>query len=186
MAGSVSVSDGTYAWSQSGGSSNEDDFNASFSTNLNRITVNYFAGAPDDGRQIEVTYRYGAAGIVGALSSGSGHWLQLSIDGQVQATRERVLAVPFALYAGKLVEEGKVKVKNYFQIYKEINLGDAALVASHGNFIGLIINLFQPDFVYDQWKNMSMPDLYRIDFFHEKNTVVEHIGVEGVSTFKIQ
>ena len=71
-------------------------------------------------------------------------------------------------------------------ILQEINLGDAALVASHGNFIGLIINLFQPDFVYDQWKNMSMPDLYRIDFFDEKNTVVEHIGVEGVSTFKIQ
>jgi hypothetical protein len=100
VAGSVSVSDGTYTWSQAGGSSNEDDFNASFSTNLNRITVNYFAGAPDDSRQIEVTYRYGAAGIVGALSSGSGHWLQLSIDGEVQATRERVLAVPFALRAG--------------------------------------------------------------------------------------
>jgi hypothetical protein len=102
VAGSVSVSDGTYTWSQSAGSSNEDDFNASFSTNLNRITVNYFAGAPNDGRQIEVTYRYGAAGIVGALSSGSGHWLQLTIDGEVQATRERVLAVPFALVAGKL------------------------------------------------------------------------------------
>ena len=85
VAGSVSVSDGTYTWSQAGGSSNEDDFNAAFSTNLNRITVNYFAGAPNDGRQIEVTYRYGAAVIVGALSSGSGHWLELSIDGEVQA-----------------------------------------------------------------------------------------------------
>jgi hypothetical protein len=100
VAGSVSVTDGTYTWSQAGGSSNEDDFTAAFSTNLNRITVNYFAGAPGDGREIEVTYRYGAAGIVGALSSGSGHWLQLTIDGQIQATRERVLAVPFALRAG--------------------------------------------------------------------------------------
>ena len=84
------MNDGTYTWSQSGGSSNEDDFNASFSTNLNRITVNYFSGAPNDGRSIEVTYRYQAEGITGALSSGGEHWLQLTIDGDVQATRERV------------------------------------------------------------------------------------------------
>jgi len=71
-------------------------------------------------------------------------------------------------------------------ILQEINLGETALIASHGNFIGLIINLFQSDFRYDQWKNMSMPDIYRIDFIEENNTVVEHIGVEGVSTFKIQ
>ena len=100
VAGSVSVSDGTYTWSQSGGSSNEDDFNASFSTNLNRITVNYFSSAPNDGRSIDVIYRYQAEGITGALSSGGEHWLQLTIDGDVQATRERVLAVPFALRAG--------------------------------------------------------------------------------------
>ena len=100
VANSVSVSDGTYTWSQSAGSSNEDDFNASFSTNLNRITVNYFSGAPNDGRSIDVTYRYQAEGITGALSSGGEHWLQLTIDGDVQATRERVLAVPFALRAG--------------------------------------------------------------------------------------
>ena len=117
VAGSVSVSDGTYTWSQSAGSSNEDDFNAAFSTNLNRITVNYFAGAPNDGRQIEVTYRYGATGIVGALSSGSGHWLQLSIDGQIQATRERVLAVPFALYAGRLAGEKPIKNKYYTEVF---------------------------------------------------------------------
>ena len=112
VAGSVSVSDGTYTWSQSGGSSNEDDFSGSFSTNLNRITVNYFSGAPNDGRSIDVTYRYQAEGITGALSSGGEHWLQLTIDGDVQATRERVLAVPFALRAGGLA--GPKKKKNHF------------------------------------------------------------------------
>ncbi|MDC0049303.1 hypothetical protein OAL09_08185 [Verrucomicrobia bacterium] len=115
--GSVSVSDGTYTWSQASGSSNEDDFSASFSKNLKRITVNYFAGAPNDSRQIEVTYRYQSEGIIGALSSGSGHWLQLSVDGETQATRERVLAVPFALYAGKLAGEKRIKTKNYYGYY---------------------------------------------------------------------
>ena len=134
VAGSVSVSDGTYTWSQASGSSNEDDFNAAFSTNLNRITVNYFAGAPNDGREIQVTYRYGAAGIVGALSSGSGHWLQLTIDGQVQATRERVLAVPFALVAGKLAGSDSIKIKRYVESYRgningaEIDLRSRSLI----------------------------------------------------------
>ena len=71
-------------------------------------------------------------------------------------------------------------------ILQEINLGETALIASHGNFIAHIINLFQPDFRYDQWKNMSMPDIYRIDFIDEGNVVVEHVGVEGVSVFKIK
>ncbi|MDG2322289.1 MAG: hypothetical protein P8M08_02105 [Akkermansiaceae bacterium] len=113
VANSVSVSDGTYTWSQSAGSSNEDDFNASFSTNLNRITVNYFSGAPNDGRSIDVTYRYQAEGITGALSSGGEHWLQLTIDGDVQATRERVLAVPFALKAGTVNVIPKRRAKKH-------------------------------------------------------------------------
>ena len=33
----------------------------------------------------------------------------------------------------------------------------------HGNFIGLMINIFKPEFRYDEWKNMSMPDIFRID-----------------------
>ncbi len=41
VAGSVSVSDGTYTWSQSGGSSNDDDFGVVYSTNLRRVTVTY-------------------------------------------------------------------------------------------------------------------------------------------------
>jgi hypothetical protein len=113
VAGSVSVSDGTYTWSQSAGSSNEDDFSAVFSTNLNRITVNYFSGAPNDGRAIDVTYRYQSEGITGALSSGGEHWLQLTIDGDVQATRERVLAVPFALRAGTVNEVPRRRAKKY-------------------------------------------------------------------------
>ena len=58
------------------------------------------SGAPNDGRSINVTYRYQSEGITGALSSGGEHWLQLTIDGDVQATRERGLAGPFALRAG--------------------------------------------------------------------------------------
>jgi hypothetical protein len=96
VAGSVSVTDGTYIWSQSVGSSNEDDFGVAYSTSLRRVTVNYFSGAPAAGRTITATYRYGTSGITGALSSGAEHWMAISVDGTLQATRQRVLAVPFA------------------------------------------------------------------------------------------
>jgi len=83
VAGSVSVTDGTYTWSQSGGSSNEDDFSVVYSTNLRRVTVNYLNGAPAAGRTITATYRTPASGISGAL----------------QVPRQKVLSVPFAARA---------------------------------------------------------------------------------------
>jgi hypothetical protein len=99
VAGSVSVTDGTYTWSQSAGSSNEDDFGVTYSNNLRRVTVNYYNGAPASGRTITATYRYGTSGITGALSSGAEHWMTVSVDSVVQGTRQRVLAAPFAFHS---------------------------------------------------------------------------------------
>jgi hypothetical protein len=96
VANSVSVSDGTYTWNQSAGSSNEDQFGVAYSTSLRRVTVNYYNGAPAAGRTITATYRYGTNGITGALSSGAEHWMSISVDGTTQGARQRVLAVPFA------------------------------------------------------------------------------------------
>jgi hypothetical protein len=97
VAGSVSVSDGTYTWSQSAGSSNEDDFGVAYSTNLRRVTVIYYNGAPAAGRTITASYRYTDGSISGALATGSQHWMAISVSGLTQGTRQRVLAVPFAL-----------------------------------------------------------------------------------------
>jgi hypothetical protein len=101
VANSVSVSDGTYTWSQSAGSSNEDQFGGAYSTSLRRVTANYYNGAPAAGRTITATYRYGTSGITGALSSGAEHWMAVSVDGTVQGVRQRVLAVPFAQMTAK-------------------------------------------------------------------------------------
>jgi hypothetical protein len=104
VAGSVSVSDGTYTWSQSAGSSNEDDFGVAYSTSLRRVTANYYNGAPAAGRTITATYRYGTSGITGALSSGAEHWIAVSLDSVTQGVRQRVLAVPFSRIAGSVTE----------------------------------------------------------------------------------
>ena len=95
--GSVSLSDGTFTWSQSAGSSAPANFIGSFVAANGTASAIYIQGAPAAGTAIEVSFNYEEAGITGALSSGSSHWLELTVDGTVQATRERVLAVPFAL-----------------------------------------------------------------------------------------
>ena len=96
VAGSVSVSDGTYTWSQSGGSSNDDDFGVAYSTNLRRVTVTYFNGAPTAGRTITATCRTPASGISGALAGDNQPWAEITVDGVAQVPRQKILTVPFA------------------------------------------------------------------------------------------
>jgi len=58
-----------------------------------------YASAPSAGRTITASYRYGTSGIANALASGAEQWMAISVDGTVQGSRQRVLAVPFALQA---------------------------------------------------------------------------------------
>jgi N-acetylneuraminic acid mutarotase len=66
--------------------------------NQSTITATY-SSAPAAGRTITATYRYGSNNITGAFSNGAEHWMALSVDGITQETRQRVLAVPFAVNA---------------------------------------------------------------------------------------
>lgn len=64
------------------------------------ITATY-ATAPAAGKTITATYRFSASGISGALAAGTEQWLELTVDGVAQSPRQKVLAVPFAVYAQK-------------------------------------------------------------------------------------
>jgi hypothetical protein len=56
VAGSVAVTDGAYTWDQINGSSDGGvNFDASYSTSLRRITVNYYNGPPATGKVLKVT-----------------------------------------------------------------------------------------------------------------------------------
>ena len=60
-----------------------------------------YSTAAAAGRNITATYRFGTSGITGALGSGAEHWMAVSVDESPQATRQRVLAVPFAVKAAR-------------------------------------------------------------------------------------
>ena len=115
--GSVSLSDGTFTWSQSAGSSAPANFIGSFVAANGTASAIYIQGAPAAGTPIEVSFNYEEAGITGALSSGSSHWIELTVDGTVQATRERVLAVPFALKAGSVVTPSDPPTRRAKKVY---------------------------------------------------------------------
>ena len=102
--GSVSISDGTYTWSQSSGSSDPGAFTGSVTVGTGAISAIYLAGAPAEETEISASYNYNDSGISGALTTGTAHWLELTIDGDTQSPRERVLSVPFATVASSAVK----------------------------------------------------------------------------------
>jgi acylphosphatase len=92
------VSDGTYTWDQVNGSSDGGvNFDASYSTSLRRITVNYYNGPPATGKVLKVTYRSPSAGLTGILTNENDSWLEVAVNGTTQSPRQKLLAVPFAL-----------------------------------------------------------------------------------------
>jgi hypothetical protein len=108
VAGSVSVTDGTYTWSQSAGSSSEDNFSVVYSTNLRRVTVTYLNGAPAAGRTITATNRSPAFGITGALVGDKQPWVEIIVDSVAQVPRQKVLSVPFAKFSLATLETEKI------------------------------------------------------------------------------
>lgn len=57
-----------------------------------------YEGAPTAGTEIIASYKANENSIVGALSESDSCWLELSINGDLQSPRERILSVPFATY----------------------------------------------------------------------------------------
>lgn len=83
------------------------------------------------------------------------------------------------------VEQIKVELNKILNDFyeKDYNL----ILVSHGNSIGIILKYFlNQKFTFDDWKNISMPDMYSISF-DEKNTVIEFKrDVDGIEKiFKI-
>jgi hypothetical protein len=100
VAGSVTVTDGTYTWDQTNGSTNENDFSVAYSPNLRRVTVTYYSGAPAAGKTISASFRSPNSGIASSIADISNAWAEVSIGGTAQNPRQKVLAVPFSNFSG--------------------------------------------------------------------------------------
>jgi len=138
VSGSVSVTDGTYNWDQINGPSDGGvNFDASYSSALRRITVNYYNGAPPAGRIVRVTYRSPSAGLAGILTNENDPWIEVAVNGISQSPRQKINAVPFALRATKV---DSVDVSN-FQETVEVDFPIKRFHESWGGGGGHFINL---------------------------------------------
>ena len=91
----------------------------------------------------------------------------------------------YKLEGGESGEEAQGRAQAAIEeILSTVEEGQAAAVASHGNLIGLILRGIDPAFGFDEWRSMTMPDIFRIEIEGD-NLKLEHVGCEGVDTFKI-
>ena len=134
--GVISVTDGTNTFTSEDTPTGEESFSFTYTASLNRINL-VSNEPPAAGVSFTATYRYNEAGIVGALGTAAEHWMEVTIGGERQEPRQRLVAVPFALKAGSLFETKttkSIKLVKYFsdypwstRLYYNSVLGDHAL-----------------------------------------------------------
>ncbi len=57
-------------------------------------------------------------------------------------------------------------------VYEEVgNLNEISLLVTHGNLMSLLLRHFDASFGFQEWSNLSNPDLYRIDLFSTKGVM---------------
>lgn len=44
----------------------------------------------------------------------------------------------------------------------------SVVIVTHGNIMSLLLNHFQPHFGFDEWKQLSNPDVFEVDFGNEQ------------------
>jgi hypothetical protein len=161
VTGSVTVTDGTYAWDQINGSSDGGvNFDASYSTSLKRITVNYYSGAPASGKTISVTYRSPSAGLDSVFASENSSWIEIALAGVAQSPRQKLLSVPYALKASRIEESG-------YQETTTVDLPIQRFVTSNSRY-GIGIGVKLPIYVNNNpstytWNSMTM--FYDIPYY---------------------
>jgi len=123
IAGSVSVTDGTYSWDQANGSSDSGvNFDASYSSSLRRITVTYYGIVPTVGKTVAVSYRSPIVGIENVLLEDAARWIEVSVNGSVQSPRQKLLTVPYAVRASSVAPEGVKSTRKVFLPIKRFNM----------------------------------------------------------------
>ena len=111
--GVISVTDGTNTFKTGDVPTGEEPFSFTYTASLKRLNL-VCNEPPAVDTNFIATFRYAEGGILGALSSSDEHWMGVTIGGEKQEPRQRLVAVPFALRAG---EAANVKEKKVFRSF---------------------------------------------------------------------
>ena len=92
----------------------------------------------------------------------------------------------FRLSGGESIREAQSRALAALDTVRQSHPDEAVAIGSHGTLIALILNSFMPDFGYESWRGMLMPDIYRIDFPEDGEPVTEHVGCPTDDAFQVQ
>lgn len=61
------------------------------------------------------------------------------------------------------------------EVFKSIPVNKHALIVTHGNIMSLLLNHFDKQFDFDEWKALKNPDLYAID----ESSQIKHVTINS-------
>ena len=107
--------------------------------------------------------------------------------GDINAARRRMWDdMAFRLPGGETSAEAQGRAELAIEGIARSHPNEVVAVATHGTLLGLILKLYKPDFGYEDWRAMTMPDLYHLDVPDDGRVEVDHVGCKAIETFRIQ
>ncbi|MDB4312646.1 hypothetical protein N9920_00565 [Akkermansiaceae bacterium] len=136
--GVISVTDGTNTFKTGDVPTGEEPFSFTYTASLKRLNL-VCNEPPAEGVKFTATFRYAESGIMGALGSATEHWMEVTIGGEKQEPRQRLVAVPFALRAGALARaknsrEMLIRKTNTFEIPHDVREIETAYISMDPNW----------------------------------------------------
>ncbi|MGE7623031.1 histidine phosphatase family protein [Viridibacillus sp. NPDC096237] len=81
----------------------------------------------------------------------------------------------FAFDGGESNQDAQARgikgLMNVLHTYQDNNI----MIGTHGNLMVLIMNYFDPKYDFEFWKELQMPDIYKLSFEGKKLMEIEHI-----------
>ena len=108
------------------------------------------------------------------------------VDDMKAARLEMWQDFDFQLPGGESIHQAQRRALAALDTVRQSHPDEAIAIGSHGTLIALILNSFMPDFGYDSWRGMLMPDVYRIDFPDGEEPVIDHVGCPTDDAFQVQ
>lgn len=73
-------------------------------------------------------------------------------------------------------ESSREAMGRILEAVKEVLEGEVenTLIVTHGNLMSLLLHYYQPSFGFEEWKNLSNPDVYLL-FFDKSEVAIERI-----------
>lgn len=84
----------------------------------------------------------------------------LPIDNWITELKMNFSDFNYRIHNGETSLEAQQRI---LEVFKSIPVNEHALIVTHGNIMSLLLNHFDKQFGFDEWKALMNPDLYAID-----------------------